>query len=89
MKVFNDDAARVVGAFVHWGMALPTTAIVSTALVLFLFGVATFWADWTIVKRAGHPGAMSFMLYAPCLSLFFLFWFAFTRWPVQGGKRAR
>ena len=89
VKVFNDDAARAVGSFAHWAMGLPTVTLVSSGAVLFLLVLATYWANWTIVKRAGHPGPMSLMLYVPCVSVFFLLWFAFTRWPVQGARGAR
>ena len=88
MKVSNNDAAKAVGAFVHWAIGLPTVTLVGALCVFVLFVFATFWSNWTIVRRAGHPGPMSLMLYAPCLSLFFLLWFGLTRWPVQGAKRS-
>lgn len=49
--------------------------------------VATLWAHWTIVRRAGYPGCWSLMLLVPCLNLLFLLAFAWSRWPIQGKKK--
>ena len=86
MKTLTDEQFRWVGAAVHWLMRLPPMSLGIGFLVLFLVMV---WSNWTIVKRAGHPGCLSLMMFVPCLNVLFLLWFAFTKWPVQGAKNAK
>lgn len=86
LKGLSNENLRTLGAAGHWLLGLPPLVVFVTVVVLFL---ATVWSNWVIVKRAGHPGCLSLFAFVPCANVVFLLWFAFTRWPVQGAKKAR
>ena len=51
--------------------------------------IVLFWAAivgvpfWHIVKKSGHPAPLALLIFVPLVNLIFLWWFAFSRWPVR------
>ena len=84
MNAYEQQFQHAVRQIVHWAYGLPPLVLVAGAIALTL---ATFWAHWRIVQRAGYPGCWSLMLLIPCVNLIFLAGFAFSKWPVE--KRGR
>lgn len=49
--------------------------------IVLLFVFLWVFPLWHIVKRAGHPPAISLLAIFPVVGLILLWWLAFARWP--------
>jgi ribosomal protein L37E len=57
-------------------------AMINPILLIILFGIVTLLPWWKITSKVGYPGVLSLIILVPVANLIFLFWFAFTEWPV-------
>ncbi|MDQ6627920.1 MAG: hypothetical protein M3Z29_05625 [Pseudomonadota bacterium] len=51
-------------------------------LIIALWLVAVGFPFWRIVGRTGNHPALSILLWVPLVNLIFIWWLAFSRWPV-------
>jgi len=59
-----------------YGFTLGPSGVLIVALLI----VAPFWR---ICEKAGFPGIVALLVFAPVINLIFLYWLAFTDWPSQ------
>ena len=59
-----------------FGLRFPELVL----MLLILFVVIVPW--WAMVSKAGYNGALALALFIPLVNFVFLFWFAFSKWPV-------
>ncbi|MFT3915282.1 MAG: hypothetical protein QM704_14535 [Anaeromyxobacteraceae bacterium] len=53
---------------------------VTLALIVFVVFLAPWWS---MLRKAGHSGALALLLFIPYVNVAFVLWFAFAKWPVQ------
>jgi hypothetical protein len=65
-------------------LGIPELLILLVLLLLtsgpWFLGVPAWWRIFT---KAGHPGALSLTMLIPMVNFGILFWFAFSRWPIE------
>lgn len=83
-KELKPQLYELTGKLLRSLASVPPGVIVTIAVGSV---IATLWAHWTIVRRAGYPGCWSLILLVPCVNLLFLLAFAWSRWPIQGKKK--
>ena len=64
-----------------------TQAILGSPLVMLVITLAiVIYPFWRIVKRTGHSGWWSLLVFIPFVNLCSLWLFAFVRWPATENK---
>lgn len=74
MDQSSSNAAGLAAAFTGIGLIIDL-AIVVLFVVCF----------WKIFTKAGFNGALSLLLFVPCVNIILVVWFAFTEWPILRG----
>lgn len=72
--------------------AQPAMGGISVFLLLFFLLVIGFWlltfvAMWMIVAKTGYPGVLSLLFLVPLVNIIFLFYLAFSEWPLERQAR--
>lgn len=55
-------------------------------LVLVIYFAAVIIALipwWRIARKAGYSGAWSLVIFIPLVNFIVLYWFAFSKWPLE------
>jgi hypothetical protein len=61
-------------------IGIPELLIVLPILVIGLI-ILTVIPYWFILRKAGHPPALSLLMLIPLVNIVLLFWLAFGDWP--------
>lgn len=62
------------------------TFLSSPLVMLFLILAIVLVPAWRILKRTGHSGWWSIIIFIPLVNLLGIWLLAFTRWPAVDGK---
>lgn len=52
-------------------------------LWMLIIAIAVVIPAWRICQRIGYPGWMGILILVPMVNLFFLYFIAFSDWPVD------
>jgi uncharacterized membrane protein YhaH (DUF805 family) len=53
---------------------------------MLVFGILVLVPTWRICTRVGHSGWLSLLVLVPIANLFFLYFLAFSQWPIERAR---
>ncbi len=68
-----------------FGMGSFEVILLLGMVCIFIF----IFPFWKICKKMGYPGITCLLLYVPIVGIIFIFYLAFTTWPIEKELNSR